>query len=584
VQHAIGEHAFLADSRTAALVAPDGNVAWLCWPRIDSDPLFFSLLDDDRGGEFSVRPRQRAVFQRPSYLPVPLIAHTEWPVGGATVTVDDMLLQTDVAAVHRVIRATGDADVDVVCAPSRWPGRVPATLRIDGARLHIDNDVQHVVVHAPAAWTVDGSGARCSVFVHGDGPAFVTLCDAAASPSPASLREAEAATTARWNQAIRVVDDVVLRESAAGALGADTCRRLLRVAAAVLLGLHHTAGGIVAAPTTSLPQWPGSSRCWDYRLCWPRDAALAGLAFVRLGLLAEAQRIGAFLGHLADDDGIPSVVRVDGAVPSGELELHELGGYRGALPVRTGNAASEQAQLDVAGEVIELAHALFQAESLPDELARAVPLLAAATVDRWRRPDHGIWEIRGEPRRYTHSQVAAWSGLERAAVLSDRGAVAGDSSRWRAEAAAIRAAVLDSGYRALELHRDGGGADAALSVAVRDGFLAPHDPRSTATLDLIASRLDRSGVLDRYEGQPDGIGDRCAPFVFPTFWMASAEEMAGRDPAPRLRAAAGARGRWDLFGEVADPVTGGPLGNYPQVQSHAALIIALTQPRLSSRS
>jgi GH15 family glucan-1,4-alpha-glucosidase len=349
---------------------------------------------------------------------------------------------------------------------------------------------------------------------------------------------------------------------------------LLATTAAVLVGLRRRDGGIVAAPTTSLPQWPQSARTWDYRYCWLRDSSLAALAMLRLGLVEAAHSLAAFIGNVVNEYGPLPLVRVDGTPPPAETELLELAGYRGARPVRIGNAAAGQAQLDVPGEVIELATSLAGLSALPDELGAAVPALAGWLVQHWRDPDHGIWEIRGAPARYTHSLVTAASGLDGAAALADQGVVTGDATAWRRTAAAITGDIGTTGG-ALELRLDGWGADAALAQAALLGGLDVVAARIGPTLDLIVKRLDRGGLIDRHESEADTLADPCAPFVFPTFWLAGALAATGRDGSPWLAAALATRGPLGLFGEVADPVELSPLGNYPQVQSHAAFVLAV---------
>jgi GH15 family glucan-1,4-alpha-glucosidase len=298
---------------------------------------------------------------------------------------------------------------------------------------------------------------------------------------------------------------------------------------------------------------------------------------LRLGLTDEARSLGAFLGNVVMNSGPVPLVRLDGSTPPDETEIPDLTGYGGARPVRIGNAAAAQAQLDVPGEVIELATSLARASVLPDELASAVPILAGWLVEHWRGPDNGIWEIRGEPRRYTHSLVTAVSGLRGAAALADQRSVFGDADAWRQAAAAAAADLGTTGP--LELRIDGGGADAALTQVALLGGLEPIAHRVDATLDLIAERLDHGGLVDRYEGQPDMIADPCAPFVFPTFWLAGALAATGRDGSRWLEAALATRGPLGLFGEVADPDKHTPLGNYPQVQSHAAFALAVADPK-----
>lgn len=568
MQHPIGEHALLADSRTAALIDPNGNVAWLCWPWVDATPLLFSILDADRGGTFSLRPalREARVLSR-RYHPRSLVLETVWEVGQARLIVDEALDPGDGPLLVRSVRAEGDA-VDVTAAVSApaWPGTT-ASLRILDHAVELDG-VSRVVIHAPSWWEARPDGALCEFTVDPGTPQTVTLATGNTKPRTVFI---ESALT-EWRR--RVPEFSAHNETSSG------MRDLLGTTAAALRGLRRSNGGIVAAPTTSLPQWPGSARTWDYRYCWLRDSSLAALAMLRLGLTEEARSLGAFLGNVVSNSGPVPLVRLDGGAPPDEHEITTLAGYGGARPVRIGNAAAAQAQLDVPGEVIELATSLARASALPDELASAVPILAGWLVEHWREPDNGIWEIRGDPRRYTHSLVTAVSGLRGAALLADQRSVSGDADAWRQAAAAAAADLGTTGP--LELRIDGGGADAALTQAALVGGIEPIAHRVDATLDLIEERLDHGGLVDRYEGQPDMIADPCAPFVFPTFWLAGALAATGRDGSRRLEAALATRGPLGLFGEVADPDKHTPLGNYPQVQSHAAFVLAVADPKDST--
>jgi len=583
VQHAIGDHALLADGRTAALVDPGGGIAWLCWPRIDSDPMLLSIIEQHRGGRFSVRPAADAFVSSRRYHASSLVLETVWRLDGGRLIIDDALTGGDQPALLRRVRAEGgDVDVDVWFEPAFGAATRRASFEASRELLTAAGAGERVVVQAPGDWTIVGGAARCQFRVTaGTPPVFVALGSARADVLQTARQRAFDDVLASWRARLDGSQRPALAADAVAALGETECRRQLAKSAAVLLGLHQDAGGIVAAPTTSLPQWPGSSRTWDYRYCWSRDASLAGIAMVRLGLTDAARALGAFLGD-ALAGGVPvTLQRVDGTLAPAETERPDLSGYRGARPVRFGNAAAAQLQLDVAGSVAELARSLASVDALPPSLAAATHRLADWTVAHWNDADHGIWEIRGEPRPYTHSRVMQWSALHNAVALARRGVVSGVGGagveRWDGMAEAIRAATLTKDGGALQLHDGGGGADAALSVAVTGGFLRPEDPRATATLDLITSRLVRSDLVERYEGTQDGVADPCAPFVFPTFWLAGALRAVGRDASPMLRAAAGACGFFGLYGEVADPVTRAPLGNYPQVQSHAACVLCLTE-------
>jgi alpha,alpha-trehalase len=573
MQHPIGEHALLADSRTAALIAPDGDVAWLCWPRIDSTPLLFSILDDERGGRLSVRPSHdgaRVVSRR--YHPRSLVLETVWEGNGARLIVDDALdLGEHPLLVRRLRAAGGDVDITVDFRSPAWNGDTTA-VSLAGDVLEVGGATR-VNVRAPGTWRAVSDGALCDFRLQGGEAATLVLGAADVDPRVGSVD----ATLSAWQGMLTLQSsaDLNLRASQTDE---STVRELLEVSAAVLVGLRNVSGGIVAAPTTSLPQWPASSRTWDYRYCWLRDASLAGIAMLRLGLVEAARGIGGFIGSVVAEHGPLPLVRVDGSAPPQETLMPDLTGYRGARPVRVGNAAATQAQLDVPGEVIELATALANRAALPDQLAAAVPILAGWLIRHWREPDHGIWEIRGVPRRYTHSLLTAMSGLAGAAALADLGVVSGDAQQWRETAAAMRR-ELGSTAAAMQLRLDGGGADASLAQAALLGGAGAVRARVRATLDLIIERLAHGGLVDRYEGQPDTLGDPCAPFVFPTFWLSAALIATGRDGSPWLDAALGTLGPLGLFGEVADPVDRSPLGNYPQVQSHAAFVLAVTDAR-----
>src|ERR1700730_17680405 len=322
MQHPTGEHALLADSRTAALIDPDGNVAWLCWPRIDSTPMLFSILDAERGGRFFVRPARpsaRVVSRR--YHSRSLVLETVWEVGSARLIVEDALDLGTGPLLVRSLRAEGDV-VDVlvsVTAPS-WPGTA-ATLRVFDRSVELAG-VSRVVIHAPSRWEAHHGGATCELTVDPERSETVTLGTADIAPHAVSI----GSTLAAWQQLIpEAIASSDVRTADAG--------NLLGTTAAVLLGLRRRNGGIVAAPTTSLPQWPGSARAWVYRYCWLRDSSLAALAMLRLGLVDAARSLGAFIGAVVAESGPLPLVRIDGTAPPEETEIPELAGYGGAPPV-----------------------------------------------------------------------------------------------------------------------------------------------------------------------------------------------------------------------------------------------------------
>ena len=573
MQHSIGDHALLADGRTAALVNPDGNVAWLPWPRIDSLPCLLSVLDDVAGGVFSVAPAEphAAVIER-GYVDQSLVLRTLWRTSAGELTVDDALAWDGPPRLVRLLRARGSVEVVARVRLAPDAARAQPQASAHGRVLSVrDGAGLRVTVRAPSDWIVGDDGVAVARFTAADRESAMVLCDDANVDASASLQ----GTLAHFAAKLPTATGLSMSALAGDTLGETTTLRLLRQGAAVLVGLRQRGGGIVAAPTTSLPQWPGSGRTWDYRYSWLRDTALAGLAMLRVGLVDEAVGLGDFLGAATARLPPAVLLRVDGSSPPPEEWLDHLRGYRGSRPVRIGNAASEQPQLDVAGEVLELAGALAARETLPASLAEGAVRVADWTAAHWTEPDHGIWEIRGEPRRYTHSRVMAWAGLGKAADLADAGRLAGDAAAWRRGAEAIRTAVLD-GEGPLQLTDAGGGPDAALAQAVVFGLLEARHPRALATLDSIVGGLVHEGLAERHDPRQDPSSDPCGPFLFPTFWLAEALQGAGRGGGELFAAASSARGTTDLFGEVADPADHSPLGNYPQVQSHAAFVLAAT--------
>jgi GH15 family glucan-1,4-alpha-glucosidase len=575
VQHPVGDHALVADGRTAALIAPDGNIAWLPWPRVDSPPCLLALLDDVVGGMFIVSPADAAatVVER-SYLPGSLVLRTVWATADGELVAHDALAWDGPPRLVRTLRATTQVEVVVRVSLAPDAARSQSQVRAEGTVLRVrDGAALDVAVHAPNAWTVGGDGVATTRLTAVAEPQAVVLCDAAiSSPSP-SLEPTMAAFAASVPHPAQLSPSSM----AVQVLGDSASRALVRQSAAVLVGLRQRGGGIVAAPTTSIPQWPGSARTWDYRYSWLRDTALAGLAMLRVGLLEEAVGVGEFLGAATISMPPPVLLRVDGTPPPHEQTLDHLRGYRGSRPVRIGNAASEQPQLDVAGEVLELAASLAAQGALPVALRDGVARVADWAAAHWTDPDHGIWEIRGVPRHYTHSRVMAWAGLRRAVELATAGVVTGDAPSWQSAADAIRSSVV-AGDGALQLTDTGGGPDAALAQAVTFGLFDDDDPRAAATVDSIVRGLDRGGLVDRHDPREDPSTDPCGPFLFPTFWLADALQRCGRDGSAFFAAAVSARGAVDLFGEVAEPVSRTPLGNYPQVQSHASFVLAATDP------
>ncbi len=577
----IADYALIGDCRSAALVSRAGAIDWLCWPRFDSPACFAALLGGPGHGHWRIAPRSAATRARRSYRGLSLVLETVFTTPTGEVAVIDFM-------------PMGGAGTSLVRIVEGRRGRVPMrldlVLRFDyGAvvpwvtRLADGHGIQAVagpdlvVLHSPVKLRGEGltTTARFTVAA-GEVLAF-TLAHGPSHEAAPPLRDPSAAleeTTAfwaRWHQHGRVT----------GPHEALVRRSLLTLKALT----HAPTGGMVAAPTTSLPEQPGGTRNWDYRYCWLRDAALALRAFMPAGYFDEARAWRDWLHRALA--GSPSQVRVmyglAGERRLPEWEVEWLPGFQGARPVRVGNGAAGQVQHDLFGVVMQ---ALLDARegglpAAPESwsLQRALIDHLAAT---WEQPDDGIWEVRGGRRHFTFSKVMAWVAIDRSLQAAERHDLKAPLAAWRALRHRIHETVCQYGIdpaRGCFTQSFGSTAlDASLLQIPLLGFLPADDPRVAATIAAIEQDLMPQGLVLRYDTREamDGLPPGEGAFLACSFWLVDAYILQGRRAEAealfaRLAALANDVG---LLAEMADPATGRLLGNFPQAFSHAALIAA----------
>ena len=568
----------IGDGTTAALVARDGAVVWLCVPRFDSEPLFCSLLDAKTGGAFRIAP-DGLIEARQHYEPDTGVLVTELRSTTGVVRVTDCLtlrsgadLGEDTAAgrgelLRSVVVLHGSVRLQVELEPrggatvethgqgfriraGRRPDldlRLVATVALDGLRTTVD--LEHgEQAHFILRWA--GAGHRCDF-------------------QPPALLQATLDGWRRWMRTL-VYDgpqEAVVRRS---------------IVTLKMLDFTET-GALVAAPTSSLPEAIGGVRNWDYRYAWVRDAAFSVYAFRRVGLHAEARGFLSWVLGSIERDGSPRVLyTLDGLRPPPEREDPELEGYRASSPVRWGNAAADQRQHDAYGEILDCAYQWVAAGGeLGPTLWRRLSALVEEARLAWDQPDHGIWEVRTATRPFTYSAAMCQVALDRGARLAERLGLPGDVAGWRADAQRIQAAIIERGWdpdqRSFTEHLGPGGLDASLLALPLRRVVEARHPRMIATVEAIVRRLGAGeGLLYRYlpEESADGLPGHEGAFLLCSFWLVDNLAAQGRlDEAMALyESLCGRAGTLGLLPEEIDPSTKGFLGNHPQSFSHVGVV------------
>ncbi|HEV3354999.1 MAG TPA: glycoside hydrolase family 15 protein [Acidimicrobiales bacterium] len=597
----IADYGFLSDCESCALIAPSGNVEWLCLPRMDSPSVFGALLDRHAGG-FRLGPADVQVPAARRYLPGTMCLETSWGTATGWIIVRDLLLigawhhedelshthrraPTDYDADHVLLRTVrcvnGEVQVELDCEPMFDYGRQPASWTYTDRRYHegvatADGSGVELKLTTDMRIGFEGGRATARTLLHEGDLRFCALSWSEHEP-PHTFEEAYERlvwTTHHWQHWL-----------ARGRFPDHPWRAYLERSALTLKGLTFApSGALVAAPTTSLPETPEGERNWDYRYSWIRDSAFALWGLHTLGFDWEANDFFWFLADVAERDADLQVMySIDGSPTPDEQILDHLSGYEGARPVRIGNAAHSQRQHDLWGAVLDSFYIHTRSVDRLDD--RIWPILARqveSAIAHWREPDNGIWEVRGEPKHFTSSKIMCWVAADRGARLARMRGEPDSAERWQGAADEMHADICEHGVDergVFTQHYDTAALDASLLLMPLVGFLPSEDPRVQATVLAISEELTDDGLVLRYRVKEtdDGLAGEEGSFTICSFWMVSAlahigEHTRARELAEKVLSFASPLG---LYAEEIDPRSGRHLGNFPQAFTHLALINAV---------
>ena len=589
---AIGDYAIIGDCRSAALISRWGSIDWLCWPRFDSPSSFARLLDQERGGYCAVRPAAEAEVSR-RYIERTNVLETTFHTGTGVLRLTDLMPIAAPSERRRALRppreilrrlecVEGEVAVEVTCDPRPDYARAVPQLRARGGLgVWYEHDGQALVLRCdlPVELSADRADLTVRTTLRAGARHYVSL--SGAFGEPAVLPPLGAAAEARIRESIawwqtwagRCVYQGPHREA------------VLRSALTLKLMEYAPSGAVVAAPTTSLPESIGGVRNWDYRYCWLRDSSLTLQALFDLGYRAEAESFVSWLLHTTwmSLPEMQVLYDVYGETDLPERTLDHLAGYAGSKPVRIGNDAHTQLQLDIYGEVVDAVYAFSVRGGRLDRGTRRMLAGFGRTVcDRWAEPDEGIWEPRSGRRRNTYSMAMCWVALDRLCRLHDEGHVRLPVERYRSVQKDIRAIVESRGFNpAIDSYTaslDGHAVDASLLLLSRYGYAEADSPRMRGTARRIAADLGVGSLLHRY-CLDDGLPGEEGAFGICSFWAVSHLAQAGdvEHAGALLDDLLQYANDVGLFAEEIDPRSGAALGNFPQAFTHVGLIDAALQ-------
>ena len=572
------DYALIGDCETAALVSRAGSIDWLCWPRFDSAACFAALLGGPEHGRWLIEAADEGARITRRYRGNTLILETRIETAGGAVLVIDFMpprgRNSDIVRLVRGERGRVRMRMELVLRFD-YGRTIPWVTRMEDGTLRAIAGPDMVTLHTPAeihgedlktVAEFEVASEQTMPFVLTHGSSHVPPPDAI---DPESSLEATEAFWTEW----------AARNTSKGEWGEAVMRSLI-----VLKALTYApTGGLVAAPTTSLPEQIGGTRNWDYRYCWLRDATLTLLAMMNAGYYDEARDWSMWLLRAAA--GAPAQLQImyglAGERRLPEIEIPWLPGYENSAPVRVGNAAHDQLQLDVYGEVMDALHHARRGGLVAGEADWAFQRAVLTHLESiWQLPDHGLWEVRGEARHFTYSKVMAWVAFDRGVHAVEDFNLSGPVDRWREIRQAIHAEVCERGFdRELGSFVQSYGSkelDASLLLLSTVGFLPPEDPRIQGTIAAVEKQLLVDGFLRRYDTRAtdDGLPEGEGVFLACSFWLCDAYVLAGRvDEARALcERLLSLRNDVGLLAEEYDTRAGRLVGNFPQAFSHVAIV------------
>ncbi len=590
----IADHGLIGDLRTCALVGTDGTIDWFCTPRFDSPSVFGAILDGDRGGSWRLAPAGGVTRTHQFYFPDTAVLITRFLTPNGVAEVHDfmpVMVNADdnyrQRLVRRVSGVRGKIDLQMRLDARPAYARQSCSAKPLGDGVLITGDGVRMGLIASTALTVDNDNPDNAVvcadiqLTRGDNALFVLeMLDGDDEPSADAVDVTDAlldATTSFW------------RDWLSQSRYVGRWREMVHRSAITLkLLTHELTGAIIAAPTTSIPEHIGGSRNWDYRYVWMRDAGFSLYALLRLGFIDEARSFTRWLserlGHERDGDQELGPLRVlyniDGNLPDTEVELDHLSGHRDSTPVRVGNAAVNQLQLDIYGELIDSVY-LFNkyGPGISDDAWRDVVEVVDWVMDNWDRNDAGMWELRGEKRAFTTSRLMCWVALERTIRIARQRGLPGDIVAWSKTRDEIYERIMTRCYSAARESftqtEDGDELDAGVLLMPMVKFLSPADPKFLSTLRAIECELVTDSLVFRYDPASDGLDGEEGTFSICSFWYVEALTRAGRldDAQLALEKMFTYANHVGLYAEQVS-ATGEQVGNFPQAFTHLALISA----------